>query len=192
MSLQGLKRRVENLEIASGINETCPACELSILYERRAEEMTSALGISLPKPSEKDLMRVRCIWCWRSHNYNMKGYTQSERALCERVDIVYEQGTLCASENTTLLDETQAAHERVTRERYGAHYEAFRGLFDERNRELSKVAEKHVLRQPYLCRIEGCGCDYPKSVEEYLATMPAAKTRRGPKKMLGVRGGARE
>jgi hypothetical protein len=80
---------------------------------------------------------------------------------------VYPAGTLCLPENKTLYDELTAAFERVEREVYGEHYETLRETFDIFLDELAEISTRRAPRLKYICRVSGCACTYPKTLDEY-------------------------
>lgn len=91
-------------------------------------------------------------------------YKESEWALFEAMDTAYTDGTLCL--HPTLISDIEAAYERVSRRDFGAHYDEYRALSDERSAIFEEVCSKRLPRWHYFCRIPYCQCDYPKSADE--------------------------
>jgi hypothetical protein len=162
------------MEKTLGVNQPCEVCDLTQESSRRLAEELDRLNFKLHKAQESDTRRYPCAWCGRETEIDFTGFTASERELFERLHAVYYAGTHCAPENATLLDEIRAACERAERERYGQHYDVVRNHLDEYKRNMADLTDRMygqgiTPRHHYLCRVEGCLCNYPKTEAEYEA-----------------------
>lgn len=165
MVLRDLERRVEKIEQATGINEPCEVCDAIDRCAKRVVELQYQLGIESDKRAPV-IKHFRCAWCLRDTVLDVVEYTEEERALVDRIEEGYANGTYCA--DPSLWDELAAAFDRVDREKYGAHYDRFREIYDACNAEIEEVMTRRAPRNLYLCRVPGCSCNSPKTEAEWL------------------------
>jgi hypothetical protein len=173
-----IQTRVEKLEQATGINEPCEICDLIEDYVKRELKMMAELRLPIRESPRPVIMSRTCPWCLRSADSDRSLFTLSERVLFERRAAAAAQGQLCLPENATLDEEITAAFARVDRELYGPHYEACAGLRERFKAEVERVVARNKPRFHYLCRVEGCTCEYPKTEEEFLRRHGAIRVGR--------------
>lgn len=161
------ENRIRKIEEATGINEPCEVCEASNEFARRVQEFLEAHNIKRLETQPSDILTIACAWCLRPVRVSLIGFTLSERVLYERMDAVYEAGTLCEPGNATLHSELDAAFKRLSQEWYGEHAGEYEQLVEECSQKIDEIAARKAPRKIYLCRVPGCECQYPKTEEEW-------------------------
>ena len=159
-----LSTRVKRLETVAGIGGPCEACELSAAYDAWLGELTRAWGI--PTQPQDRRIKVSCVWCARVTTFPAAGFTPEEVAAYERSDALFWRGEMCAPEAERLREIVAAAEARMMRERYGDHAEDVRRLIAEYGEGFEAITEMRAATA-YLCRVPGCGCEYPKTFDEW-------------------------
>jgi hypothetical protein len=161
--------RIRKIEEATGINEPCVVCD--VLNSELAEFFAWFVekGLNKPEDTPRDLMPRVCHWCGKTRQQDVTDYSVSERALIERHDGAWFAGRFCAAENKGLHDELLSIYDERSREQLGIYYEAGRAMTNaaiERTR--AYIEERHPCPfYHYICTVEGCTCEYPKSEAEW-------------------------
>lgn len=160
-----IERRVEKIEQATGINEPCPVCVATLRLNKRAAELQRALNLPLPDASR--MMRLRCFYCQREEVYPVGSFTPEEIAAFEADSIFYARGEMCRPEAKRAADMMLEAVERMTATYYGEHADKFQAILDDYMAEVFGDAFRFRAVSAYLCRVPGCGCDYPRTLAEW-------------------------
>ncbi|MGA9997399.1 MAG: hypothetical protein WBP93_18415 [Pyrinomonadaceae bacterium] len=166
-----LENRLQRLEQETGINEPCVVCdvlnaELAPLYAFCIEK-----GLHRDEGEPRDLMPRVCHWCGKTLNQDVTSYTVSERALIERYEAAFFEGRYCAPENAGVHDKLLAMYETVSRRTSGDYYGELNELERKAVDFMLKYIEENAPRPfyHYLCTVEGCACEYPKTEAEWQA-----------------------
>lgn len=178
--MSNTENRLQRLEQETGINEPCVVCdvlnaELAPLYAFCIEK-----GLHRDENEPRDIMPRVCHWCGKTSNQDVTVYTVSERALIERHEAAFFEGRYCAPENKGLHDELLEMYETVSRRQSGDHYEELYAL---ERKAVAFMLEYIEENDPcpvyhYLCTVENCACEYPKSEAEFQANRAQKKRQR--------------
>jgi hypothetical protein len=175
---QKITSRVEKLEEACGVNQPCEFCDFMEKQNRRWTETLTRYGYQSPALKESDIRLCPCAWCGRPVKTSFANFTASERALFDRMEATGRDGTMCALENATLFDEIFAACKRADAITFGEAYQAQEvqelkaAMLKETIDLTNALADRGIMpRLHYICRVDGCACNYPKSESEYQANL---------------------
>lgn len=160
------ENRIRKIEEATGINEPCPVCEHIDDLEPRLLALAARLGVQLPQPFGPK-MAFPCYYCPRVKYLEVGEFSVSERVLFERLESAFTEGWLCMPENSTIREEIGMAIERISRAKWGEHHAKVEAVCDEHLEELKQICAHLIPRRIYVCRVPGCGCEYPKTEEEW-------------------------
>lgn len=166
MSLQtkSAAARISKLERAL----ECEACKARAELTEYLRELDEVARGGPPKIGGRGA--VRCEWCGARVTFTYEvGDDEFAHAL-ERMDALFWQGRMCAPE----YDEARAlAYGDAARERF-ARYGDRAGEVEEALEAYKRRLE--AIRQPptpYLCRVPGCRCAFPKMLAEARANARA-------------------
>ncbi|MGA9996529.1 MAG: hypothetical protein WBP93_14020 [Pyrinomonadaceae bacterium] len=174
------ENRIRKMEEATGINEPCVVCD--VLNSELAEFYAWFADKSLEKlDGPRDLMPRVCHWCGKTRPQDVTHYTVNERALIERHDAAWFAGRLtCAPECKGLHDELLAMYEKHSYIQLGVYYEEGRAMSDAAVERMLAYIEENAPCPfyHYICTVEGCTCEYPKSEKEFQANRETNKRLR--------------
>jgi hypothetical protein len=155
-----IKQKVERLEQQVGIGGLCIICEAAASIARKFSELRIKAGLT-QQASSSEVISNCCYWCFRQKTTDATGYNLSERALMERVYSAYEDGRMHSSE----FERDRVELDGIIRERNVSIYgEAALALDDEMAEVMSAaVGQAGEPKLKYVCRVEGCDCEYPKA-----------------------------
>lgn len=159
--------RLEKAERESGINKPCEVCELDKDNARRVHGLTVKYGHTMPEPQPHEIMESQCYWCWRTHTTSLVLMNDAERAAYLRYFAVGDAGLWCAPEHSTLKAEMSAACNNSERRFFGEHFDELKAILEDHRRDLELIAARRLPIIHYLCRVDGCECDYPKTEEDW-------------------------
>lgn len=164
----GVQSRLEKLESVLGINQPCEVCVLAGEFSKRSEEMRQALN--LPTTKAALTMQSSCQWCARPVTILAPGFTARECAIYERMLALSDAGEMCLPEYGQLEAALEEAFSRQRRECYGKHVADFEKLYAD---FLAKLEAVRQPPRPRLCRVPGCACAHPKTLDEWRANVRA-------------------
>lgn len=160
----GIKSRLERAEHQLGIGGECEACEVRDRFTKRLARRFEEWGVSA-EDGGAPTIETRCDWCGAARTARLVGHTIEEAADFERMDAMYWAGEMCLPEYAPLKAAVLGRLRRAAVERYG---EEHAGEIAERvaayNAELDLIRRPPL---PYLCRVENCECEYPKTFAEW-------------------------
>lgn len=157
-----LKGRLEKAAQASGVDEPCEGCEARKRFEVRAWELAQSLGLPLLDDSQS--FRLACVFCAEPIIYPVGHFTPDEVAAFEAHDGFYWRGELCLPAARAADEAQRAACDRAAVLHYGDHAGDFRRISDDYAAELRNLKTMR-LSTAYVCRVPGCECEFPKTVE---------------------------
>jgi hypothetical protein len=159
-----LSSRLKKIEKALGVGGHCEACQLTEAFVARMAELEKSLGIWRRPPEGGRTVRITCLWCNAPRDIYCGDLTRKEAAEFEESEGFYRRGLLCSPEYEPLRARVSDALERTSRAYYGAHWETCEPLRREYIEQLKAIRAAGV---PYLCRLPGCACDFPKTLDEW-------------------------
>lgn len=165
--MSGLSARLEKVERAVGIGEPCEACEAREAAWAWTVEHDRAWGIEPYNTDRAACIPSRCYWCGAAE-YVSHNFTPAEAADFATLDGCFWRGDLC--QHKALRASVLASIDRHTAKRYGEHADEVRANSEEYGEALRAI-EKAPL--PYLCRVPGCECEYPKTLTEWQKNVTA-------------------
>jgi hypothetical protein len=94
------------------------------------------------------------------------GMTAEEVADYDLTDRLYEGGAVCAPEFEDVARRCCDAMKRAEEVFFGEHFAEVDRLVDEYKARLDAIRRAP---RPYLCRVPGCSCTLPKTLDEWRA-----------------------
>jgi hypothetical protein len=160
-----LRTRIGKLERAVA----CEACEARDRFVKALGARFEAWGVKSDEPGFE--VQAPCDWCGARRSARLVGVSISEAADFEEMDALYWRGEMCLPEFEPARNSALSALKRATRERYGeANAAEAERMVAEYNRTLDAIRQPPL---PYLCRVPGCVCNYPKTIVEWTANVRA-------------------
>ena len=161
-NLRGLEKRIGRIEAAT----ICVACQMPPDFFAEYISIRRRAGLPL-SVDLADTYPSLCAYCGIVRRVPLMDFLPAERELIVRCSDAYDEGTFCLAEIESAFAERDELFKRKDAELYGPLLAEITD-FHRRGRALQEkelAARRPVV--PYLCRVEGCGCDYPKTVEEW-------------------------
>lgn len=155
--------RIKKLEAAVA----CEACELRDRLVRTLGELSTAWGL---KAAPGVVRAVRCDFCGARKDVYLSGMTPDEIADMMRAEELYWRGEMCSPEFAQAQERALAGLGRALREFWGEHFAEVEPYREEYREALNAIRQMPV---PYLCRVPGCACEYPKTLERWKANCKA-------------------
>ena len=162
MSLDSVRRRIERIEAAL----FCPGCQMPPDFAAEYESLRRRAGLALVC-GEADKFPSLCWWCGRVQRWPLNDYAPDERELIVRCAAAFDEGTLCLPEVEAAFAERDAMFRRADARLFGplvAEMEDFHARAQAYT-EGATAGKRPLI--PYLCRVEGCACDFAKTREEW-------------------------
>lgn len=161
MSLADLSKRIGAAARAAGVEgvAACEDCARSERLRRESERLRESLG--LPDPTDAPRLQMRATCCGRDLTIRAVGFTPADCERFQRWEALYWQGAICSPEFVGLNDWLRDKLDSAAREQYGQHAPAFAELYAEHQAAVESSRQAPI---PYLCRVPGCRCAYPKTL----------------------------
>jgi hypothetical protein len=96
----------------------------------------------------------------------MYGMTAEGVAAFDLADRLYRNGAVCSPEFARASESCRAMMQQAEETFYGEHFAEADRLCDEYKAALDAIRRAPL---PYLCRVAGCDCALPKTLEEWRA-----------------------
>lgn len=158
-----MKARLARVEKALAC-ESCEARAELVAYLRELD----ALRAEPPKIAGTSA--IRCEWCGVRVTFTYEVGDEELAHALERMDVLFWQGLICTPEyaEQRAVAFGDAARERFAR--YGEHAAEVEAALEAHGRRLDAIKQPPM---PYLCRVPGCRCAYPKTLDEWRANIRA-------------------
>ena len=156
------EKRIERAEAAT----FCVACQMPPDFFAEYIDIRRRAGLPLAC-SAADTFGSRCAYCGIVRRVPVMDFAPAERELIVRCSEAYDEGTHCLPEIEAAMAERDELFKRKDAELYGPLFAEIEDFHARARVFLEKEVEDMRPVVPYLCRVAGCECDYPKTLAEW-------------------------